>query len=112
MKTFHLTDEHIKLLSHMFTSWEDAEFGAPSIDPKRPYGNSNVVDDMREILGIEPDKCPECGYVLNANGPSDSDLDTLHRELETALQVVLRTVSFVPGTYVTEDYSRDWRIVK
>jgi hypothetical protein len=52
VRDFTVTDEHLRLLRHAYVSWFDAEFGAPSIDPKRPYGNSNVYGDMVEVLGL------------------------------------------------------------
>ncbi len=50
---FILTDEHVKLLRQANVSWDGCEFGAPGIDPKRPYGNGDVHSDIVEILGIE-----------------------------------------------------------
>jgi Resolvase, N terminal domain len=47
---FAITDEHLRLLRRACVMWFDAEFGAPAIDPKRPYGNSIVYADMAEIL--------------------------------------------------------------
>lgn len=42
-----------KLLRHSIVGWQDAETGAPGINPKRPYGNSDVVRDIRKILGLD-----------------------------------------------------------
>ncbi len=53
-KKFEVKLEHLKLLKRAYVRWEDCEFGAPSIDCKRPYGNSSVVEDMFEILYGEP----------------------------------------------------------
>jgi hypothetical protein len=36
MKTFTVTKEHLILLQNSYTSWDYCEFGAASIDPKRP----------------------------------------------------------------------------
>ena len=89
---FDLTDEHVLLLSNAYVRWEDCEFGAPAIDCKRPYGNSKVLDDMREILaGTER---------------TDGELNVLHHSLETALQVVLNAGSFVVGQYRKDDYGQ------
>ena len=52
-KKFTLTENHIKLLCRAYVGWNGAEFGAPSIDPKRPYGNSDVLHDMGDILSVE-----------------------------------------------------------
>lgn len=52
---FTVTDQHLALLrrTHIgYDAW--TEFGAPEVDSKRPYGNSNVHLDLAEILGIEP----------------------------------------------------------
>ena len=40
---FTLTVDHITLLNNMWVDWSDVEYGAPEIDPKRPYGNSDVA---------------------------------------------------------------------
>src|SRR6266568_5645220 len=40
---FTVTEDHLKLLRHAYLYWEYGEgYGAPAIDPKRPYGNSDV----------------------------------------------------------------------
>ena len=39
------------------------------------------------------------------------ELRELHEELERALQVVLTTKSFVPGTYQKRQYADRWRLV-
>ncbi len=52
-KQFTLKPEHVKLLRRMYVDWDDCEFGAPEIDPEQPYGNSDVEQDMIEILGLK-----------------------------------------------------------
>ena len=100
-KTFTVKDEHIKLLKAARVRWEDCEFGAPAIDCKRPYGNSDVYGDMAEILGVpdEPESYPE--------------LLKLHQELEIVLQILIDNLSIEVGTYKQNDrYSDDlWRKV-
>ena len=49
-RDFTVTDEHLQLFRRAHVFWDEAEFGAPSINPKRPYGNSNVYADIAEIL--------------------------------------------------------------
>ena len=105
---FTLREQHLKLLSRMNVGWDDAEFGAPSIDPKRPYGNSSVIEDMAEILGLGGKTCPHCGQALEEH--DEERLGNLHKETETALQIVLSTQSFKPGTYVADKYSCDWKL--
>jgi hypothetical protein len=107
MRRFTLTQEHMTLLKHMVVRWDDGEFGAPCIDCKRPYGDSGVIEDMVEILGIEAERDDWTGY------PSElvARLTQLHAETETALQIVLRNITGrVPlGEYVADGYSEDWR---
>lgn len=42
--------DHLALLAESCWSWNEAEFGAASMDPKRPYGNSDVEDDLADHL--------------------------------------------------------------
>jgi hypothetical protein len=96
---FEVTDQHIKLLRAANVRWEDCEFGAPAIDCKRPYGNSSVLADMSEILGIAP------------NDADWDELKSLHKETETALQIFLATGEMKPGKYEAERYTNDWKPV-
>lgn len=107
--TFELTEDHLKLLSRAYTGWQYCETGAPEIDPKRPYGNSYVAGDVAEILEWEPASYDWDDRVLS--GEQVDRALALHHETEQALEIVLRTRSFVPGTYVTSDrYSHDWKL--
>lgn len=91
-----LREEHVRLLRAACVSWEDVEYGAPGVDPKRPYGNSDVNGDIREALGVEL---------------SDAECYALHRGTEQALKVILSTGSFEPGIYETPKYMDDWERV-
>lgn len=104
VQKFTLTKDHVKLLRRFQVGWQDCETGAPEIDPKRPYGNSDVETDMHEILTgkDQPDGCPD--------GKREGYLK-FHRELENALQIVLVTGSFKPGNYEADEYSSNWRRV-
>lgn len=112
--TFTLTEQHIKLLQHSnvdeyLSTWET---GAAMIDPKRPYGNSNVAGDVITILelpfpeGFDPEE-DEIPSMLRKQAMK------IHEETPTALQIVLCTGSFTPGEYrKTDPYgSRSWERV-
>jgi len=88
---FTLTEAHLKLLVRMYVGWYDCESGAPLVDPKRPYGNSDVAGDVAEILGVE-DFDPEDDVQYD-------HMHKLHTETDVALQIVLSTRSFEPGRY-------------
>jgi len=102
---FKITEAHIKLARNMYVFWDSCEFGAPSIDCKRPYGNGNGISDIAKILGFPEE--PEDGYpetMVNY-------LRHLHKSMEIALQIFLVTGEFKTGTYIkTEQYSnRSWK---
>lgn len=104
--------EHLKLLRETCVGWNDCEFGAPEIDPKRPYGNSGVYGDIAEILGIS-NKCPHCGHETEGFTEEQKELmDKLHKETETALQLLLKYGKIELGVYEADDYKRDWKRVK
>lgn len=105
MKQFEVTNDHLKLLRRAYVSWNDCEFGAPSIDCKRPYGNSSVYSDMAEILGITP--------LNDDNEFSDDDelrMEKTHNETQTVLQIILATGQMKAGIYIRSDnYGTDWK---
>lgn len=55
-ETFEVKNEHLELMKRAFVGWEHCGYGAPSIDCKRPYGNSDVEGDIAEIFGWEYDE--------------------------------------------------------
>jgi hypothetical protein len=81
---FVVTEDHLKLARRMVVGWCGDEYGAPEIDPKRPYGNSNVVRDMREILGV-------------AEGLDDEDVASRLRLLVERVTVCPRCGVAVPS---------------
>lgn len=93
---FTLTDEHLILLKNMCVDWNDSEFGGAEIDPKRPYGNSDVEDDIRSILKDKK--------------LSDTQCYELHRQTKTALQIFLQNAKLSKGVYTRKDIygSGDW----
>lgn len=98
---FTVTEDHLKLLRHAYVRWFDAEYGAPTIDPKRPYGNSHVPNDIAEILGWE---IPKDGVPYN-----DEKAKEIHKGTETALEIALRVGYFKAGKYEAHKYLHDWR---
>ena len=109
IETFTVTDQHIKLIKRMCVSWWDCEFGAPSIDCKRPYGNSDVLTDMAEILGFFDDIDPDNEGLIETI--LDEQLETLlqlHGETQTVLQILIDNLSLSEGEYQRERYGGRW----
>lgn len=102
---FTVTENHLKLLRSMYVGWQGCESGAPEIDPKRPYGNSDIEPDIHEILTGETE------YDLTEQ--QRDKYQALHRETAAALQIVLSVGKFEPGIYETiRPFNRqEWRLV-
>ena len=50
--------QDLKVLADAFfdqLDWLPWEYGAPGLDPKRPFGNSDVEGDVLELLGCSPE---------------------------------------------------------
>ena len=104
MQRFEITPEHLKLMRRMNVGWQDCEYGAPEIDPKRPYGNSYVEGDILKIL--------ELGEYEEIPDELSLKLRKLHEETQTALQICLCTGTFEAGLYEAPDYHYDqWKKV-
>jgi hypothetical protein len=107
--TFTVTEKHLKLLRKVYISWDDCEFGAPCIDPKRPYGNRFVYGDIAEILGIEPDDHDEDEDEDGEFTEKQEEMMMqLHMETQTVLQIALATGRFETGKYEAEQYTNKW----
>lgn len=97
--------EHIVLLQNTtLRYWDDLEFGGFGQDPKRPYGNSSVLKDIREILEEEGEFDPE-SY-------SNEQLLQFHEELKDVLRISIQeqTWNIVGSTYKSED-AKTWESV-
>jgi len=106
-ETFEIKNEHLELLKRAFVSWDSGEYGAPAINSKRPYGNSDVERDIAEIFGWKYDE--EEGL----NEEQSKKALTIHKETKTALQIALATQKFETGVYLNYEKYDDtkWRKV-
>ena len=99
-RRFTVTEEHLRLLRRAYVTWTDAEFGAPEIDCKRPYGNSDVYSDIAEILGIPEDEWSD--EDMGVLPEAEWRFLRLHVETGVVLQIALATGEFRPGNYVRD----------
>lgn len=111
-ETFEVTHEHIKLLQRMYVGWQNCEYGAPEIDPKRPYGNSDVQSDIIKIL--EWDKgptCKNCGESMQQDREQLEDkASKIHKDMKTVLQILLQhPTNFLMGIYTRDEGHSIWR---
>ena len=104
---FTVTDQHLKLIHKMEVRYDDeCEFGAPAIDPKRPYGNSSVYHDIGEILGIEPETGDT--YDPEFSDSQREEMLKLHKETAIVLKILLRSGCLDSGIYEADKYRGNW----
>lgn len=107
-KLFTVTDDHLKLLKRLNFRYDShSEFGAPIVDPKRPYGNSDVYIDMGEILDISPDLIDSWGDP-KFSVEQERYFDKVHEEMVTVLEILTRNLSISKGEYRAEEYRSNW----
>lgn len=107
--TFEVREEHLKLIKKFSLTWCNAEFGAPMVSPKRPYGNSYVYGDMADILEIKGEKEEDGELILSSK--QERELLKLHKETLIALQVLLENGTFKTGIYTVTEYSNVWCVL-
>ncbi len=103
MKKFTITEQHLKLIKEMWLN--KTSLNTPQVDLLRPYGNSDVLGDVAHILGVKSDR-PDGGFYLQ----QVEQLETLHSECTTALQICMGLLKFEIGTYQQMEQcdSRGW----
>jgi hypothetical protein len=102
LSEFKITKEHLQLLKQMYVDWDDCEYGAPAINPKRPYGNSDVENDIAEIINY-PKKGNWDKEEEMRNEKAEEELYYLHRQMQIVLQICLVVGKFKEGTYIKKD---------
>lgn len=100
-RKFVVTEDHLRLVRAMWIDWSDVEYGAPCVDPKRPYGNSDVEGDVAELLGWTVD-----GEDGLTHGQREIAAQ-LHRDTQTVLQILVTLGACKPGTYVLREQYND-----
>ena len=103
---FTVTEDHLKLLRHVYLYWDYGEgYGAPAINPKKPYGNSDVERDIAEILDA-PDsdwEWDEDDEYLDLTPEARERFTRLHVETMIVLHIVLAAGQFRPGRYIRDE---------
>lgn len=116
---FEVRPEHIKLLRTTYVSWCNTEFGAAeitikiNIDPKRPYGNSDVLGDIAEVLGYDFTQYMDEDDPNIDDVPNETleELNLWHEGTKNALQIFLDTGEMKPGLYRREKWVGKWEKV-
>jgi len=107
---FELKQVHLDLLKEAVIGWTKWEFGAPCIDPKRPYGNSDVFDDIAEIIKLDKKEC----YDFDEEDWKEECvefMEDLHKQIQIALEIILHCQSFKLGKYKKIGYGK-WEYIE
>lgn len=106
-KTFTITPEHLLLLRRLHFEWDGSAFaGAPCVDIKRPYGNSDPLGyDVPLILGlIWPEDQDQPREIYE-------QCKQLHEDMDKVLAIFVSTGQCAPGEYEQVDYDDTrWRL--
>ena len=109
VERFEVKEYHLKLIKRLnFSGWDGCEFGAPAIDCKRPFGNSDVYRDIFDILGLDYDteKYDSVDDYLSAFPANKRYLDNIYfNELPIALQILTSNLGIELGVYEREYYN-------
>lgn len=108
-KKLILTDDHLTLLQNMNIDWDDCEYGAPCVNPKRPYGNGDVESDVCENLGWV--KEGDDGHSPCWSSVQRNKAYWIHREMLSALQICLQLMTLETGVYESATGYQDWKKV-
>lgn len=109
-KKFEVTRDHIKLVRRLYIEWNDFsefKFGVPTVNGKRPYGNSDIPEDIADIINLD--------FYDREKGLTKQQENyclKLHMDMGTVLQIVLSTGQFKSGEYERDEYGIDWKKVK
>lgn len=98
-----ITQDHLKLLKNLYIEfYEDVNYGSISSDSKRPFGNSDVLYDIAEILEWEVDE--------ELTDEQESRAAQLFADLAIVLQICLVNQSFETGEFkLSNKYdTRSW----
>lgn len=101
---FTLKDEHVRLIRELcFRTETDTCYGdafCPSVNIKRPFGNSGATQSVFEVLRWEPE-----GTDGEYTKRQEFDAETLLIELPLALETIVTFQTFEPGTYDGYDWN-------
>ncbi len=110
---FDVTEEHLKLVKRCNIDWmflgQDPSIGNFYQDTKRPYGNSDFLMDIVEILGIEPEhfdeKDPDEKWLSK-----DQEYYCFCRniDMKVVMQILCSNLSIRAGRYERKPYTRTW----
>ena len=107
-----IKNEHIKLLKSLCVEWNSEYYlGAPAVNIKRPYGNSDIIEDIARIIGLE--LFEDAGGDVHLSKEQERSCIKLHKEMEHILQIVCFNNGVKDGQiWERENKWDDWEMKK
>jgi hypothetical protein len=99
---FVMTHAHLRLLRRMNVCWNDAR-NAPVLNIVRPYGNSEIEQDIANAIGFSDRYDEEANDYLDRPKKEIEYINLVHRQMQYALQAALDTAQFSTGVYWRDD---------
>lgn len=114
---FEVTSDHIKLLKRMnFRNELLLDMNLPALDAKRPFGNSDVVADVLEIIGAVPEGENFYDWLDSLNS---EEFDAVRKrvfklidQLPTVLTILAQNLSITTGVYVSERFFENYSLLE
>lgn len=112
LKTFEVTENHLKLIKHNLIEWSFCEDGYNAghfyQNLEGPYGSTDWIEEIAEILGIEPD----CSNDEGERWFSESleyFLVCHHIDMRILMNILCQNLSIHKGKYERKCvYSSNW----
>lgn len=114
---FEVTSDHIKLLKRMnFRNEIVLDMNLPALDAKRPFGNSDVIADVLEIIGAIPKGENFHDWI---NELSSEEFDAVRKrvfglidQLPTVLMILTQNLAITEGIYVSKRYFEAYSLLE
>lgn len=116
---FELKEEHIKLIQHMYFQFDESAYdGAPCVNFKRPFGNSDLLGDIMDILDFTPSNTEDicfCDGDECEKFHEDDELELSESEIKylmdiyqgthIALKIITQLKTFETGKYIYTNHN-------
>ena len=111
IQRLEITADHLKLLQRSCWRWGEVEYGAPEMDGKRPYGNSDVLGDIAKITGVAVPDDPwvDVDEWLDHHPDVCARLRRTHEEMLCVMEIVTSLLTFETGVYARPDGWSPWK---
>jgi len=111
---FNVTEKHINLIKRINIKWgfnkDEYNFGALYQDNYRPYGNSDWIGDIAEIIGI---KKQDEEFADEFTDEQIDELALLNMDMRICIPILFNNLYIQVGVYKrTSQYADNWKLIE